>query len=219
MNALIVFAHPEPRQSFNAAMRDVAVTQLTGAGLRVEVSDLYAMRFDAVAGPGDFTTLTGDDRFSLAHEQRHAQPTRRYQLDILREQDRVSRADLVILQFPYWWYGMPAILKGWADRVLSSDFAYSDSQMFSSGLFAGKSAMVAMTTGGTKHELEADAHITGSVEHNLRPITGGIMAFTGMSVLDPFVAYAPAAATLRQRHDMLRNYARHILAVIDALRR
>ena len=51
MRALIVLAHPEPA-SFNGGMKDVAVTTLTGLGHGVEVSDLYAMAFDPVEGPG-----------------------------------------------------------------------------------------------------------------------------------------------------------------------
>jgi NAD(P)H dehydrogenase (quinone) len=53
MNVLLVYAHPEPA-SFNGALKDLAVEVLTGAGHSVEVSDLYAMRFDPVTGPGDF---------------------------------------------------------------------------------------------------------------------------------------------------------------------
>ncbi len=56
MNTLIVYAHEEP-QSFNAALKDRAVTVLTDAGHTVEVSDLYAMNFDPVGGKRDFTEL------------------------------------------------------------------------------------------------------------------------------------------------------------------
>jgi putative NADPH-quinone reductase len=53
--------------------------------------------------------------------------------------------------------------------------------------------MVCTTTGGTRAELEADAHHTATVEQVLRPIPGGVLAFTGMTVLPSFVSYAPAS--------------------------
>jgi NAD(P)H dehydrogenase (quinone) len=57
------------------------------------------------------------------------------------------RADLLILQFPIWWFGMPAILKGWADWVLARGFAYVAGRKYDTGMFRGKTAMVAATTG------------------------------------------------------------------------
>ncbi|MBC7738097.1 MAG: NAD(P)H-dependent oxidoreductase, partial [Candidatus Saccharibacteria bacterium] len=69
MHVLIVYAHPEPK-SFNGAMKDLAVTTLTGLGHSVEVSDLYAMGFNPVAGEGDMTgTRAKTETFSLAREQ------------------------------------------------------------------------------------------------------------------------------------------------------
>ncbi len=42
------------------------------------------------------------------------------------EQDKVAAAELLVLQFPLWWYGPPAVLKGWLDRVLTAGFAFGD---------------------------------------------------------------------------------------------
>ena len=69
MNVLIVYAHPEPA-SFNGAMKDVAVETLTTAGHAVTVSDLYAMRFNAVVGAEDFRGERVDAaRLTIAAEQ------------------------------------------------------------------------------------------------------------------------------------------------------
>ena len=71
------------------------------------------MRFDPVAGPDDILAERADAGFSsLPHEQMHAQRTGAVAPEILAEQAKLRRADLVILQFPLWWFGMPAILKG-----------------------------------------------------------------------------------------------------------
>ena len=71
MNVLIVLAHPEPK-SFNGAMKDAAVETLERAGHTVIVSDLYAQKFNPVAGPWDVTKQQNTEVFNLAMEQDHA---------------------------------------------------------------------------------------------------------------------------------------------------
>jgi NAD(P)H dehydrogenase (quinone) len=138
MNVLIVYAHPEPR-SFNGAMRDVAVETLASAGHEVVVSDLYAMHFNAVVGADDFTGERADPGFlSIAREQTKAYEIGTLAPDIVAEQEKLRRADLVIFQFPIWWFGMPAILKGWADRVFARGFAYSTGRKYDTGLFRAR---------------------------------------------------------------------------------
>lgn len=121
MNVLILYADPEPT-SFNGAMKDLAVRVLTAGGHKVTVSDLYAMGRNAVAGRLD--TGATDARFSLAREQTVAIRAGTLAADIDAEQAKLTAADLVVWQFPVWWFGMPAMLKGWADRVLARGFAY-----------------------------------------------------------------------------------------------
>lgn len=205
MHALIVYAHHEPR-SFNAAMKDLAVATFEAAGWSVEVSDLYAEGFQAVASPADFTEASNSDRFGYLHEQRHAAPKRAYAADILHEQNRLARADFVLFQFPVWWYAPPAIVKGWVDRVLTHGFAYTDSDMFDSGLLRGKRGMVAATTGGTEEQLGGDSRITGSVDEFLRPFNGGVLRFIGMDVEPSFVAYSPASLDNSGRAALLERW-------------
>jgi NAD(P)H dehydrogenase (quinone) len=209
MHALIVYAHHDP-SSFNGAMLSTAVETLLSSGWTVQVSDLYAETFRADAGPADFTRPTRSPRFGYVHEQRNAQRDGSYSPDILREQGRVREANLVIFQFPVWWYGPPAIVKGWADRVLSHGFAYTDTELFSSGLLKGKSAMVSVTTGGTKEELDSAASITGTLGEFMRPFTGGVLEFVGMTVHPTFAAFAPASAPLQARQQMLSDYKTHL---------
>src|SRR5262249_2800641 len=147
LNVLIVYAHPEPR-SFNGAMKDVAVETLRGAGHEIVVSDLYAMDFNPMAGPRDAAGGRVDpDFFSLQKEQTAAYEAGTLAQDIGAEIEKLKWSDLVIFQFPIWWFGMPAILKGWADRVFARGFAYLPGRKYDTGMFRGKAAMVAATTG------------------------------------------------------------------------
>lgn len=207
MSVLIVYAHPEPG-SFNGAMKDLAVATLTAQGHSVEVSDLYAMGWNAVAGPADIDGPPSQtDRFSLAREQTVAMESGTIAADIAAEQAKLARADFVILQFPVWWFGMPAILKGWADRVFARGFAYMPGKKYDTGMFRGKLAMLAATT-GTSADTYAPDGIDGDILTVLWPIHNGLLRYTGFDVLPPYVAYMPARedeATRKRQLDAYRQ--------------
>ena len=212
MHVLIVYAHPEPA-SFNGAMKDLAVATLTAAGHSVEVSDLYAMNFQPVVGAGDFIgARSRPDYLSIAREQTHAVETETLAPDIVAEQDKIRRADLVIFQFPVWWFGMPAILKGWADRVFARGFAYLAGRKYDTGLFRGKRALVAATT-GTSADTYAPDGIDGDILTVLWPIHNGLLRYTGFDVLQPFVAFMPARLSPQERQDQLEAYRRRLAAI------
>jgi NAD(P)H dehydrogenase (quinone) len=202
MNVLIVYAHPEPK-SFNGAMKDLAVETLTAAGHSVEVSDLYEKKFKAIVGAEDFTgEHFNPDFLSIAREQTHAIKTGTLSPDIVAEQEKLKRADLVILQFPVWWFGMPAILKGWADRVFARGFAYMAGRKYDTGMFCGKLAMVATTT-GTSADTYAPDGIDGDMLTVLWPIHNGLLRYSGFDVLPPFIAYMPGGITPAEREGYL----------------
>lgn len=145
MNVLWVFAHPEPR-SLNGVLRDHGVAELRALGHRVRESDLYAMGWNPVVGPADFghdprdRLMVGD-----ASERAHAGGT--LSPDIRAEQDKLAWADALVLQFPLWWHGMPAILKGWFDRVFVQGFAFGlpGARRYGDGGLAGRRALVVTT--------------------------------------------------------------------------
>lgn len=211
MQVLIVYAHPEPT-SFNGAMKDLAVETLTAQGHSVTVSDLYAMGWNAVAGPADIDGPTDPARFSLAREQTVAMETGTIAADIAAEQAKLARADLVILQFPVWWFGMPAILKGWADRVFARGFAYLPGRKYDTGMFKGKLAMVATTT-GTSADTYAPDGIDGDMLTVLWPIHNGLLRYTGFDVLPPCVAYMPAREDDATRARQLAAYRARLLGL------
>lgn len=211
MNVLIVYAHPEPA-SFNGALKDLAVEVLTGAGHSVEVSDLYAMGFDPVTGPGDFLDRARRDIFHLQTEQRHATATGTFVPEIQAEMDKLVRADLLILQFPLWWVGPPAILKGWVDRVLAAGFSYGGGNLFDQGIFRGKRAMLSLTTGSGPTAFGPDG-LSGPIDSILWPLQHGTLYFVGMDVLPPFVAWNAARVGEEERKQYLEDYRQRLLTL------
>uniref|UniRef100_A0A673VI76 NAD(P)H dehydrogenase [quinone] 1 n=1 Tax=Suricata suricatta TaxID=37032 RepID=A0A673VI76_SURSU len=133
--ALIVLAHAEAT-SFNHAMKEAAVEALKGKGWQVTVSDLYAMNFNPVISRRDITgTLKDPGNFQYPAESALAYKEGRLSPDIVAEQKKLEAADLVIFQFPLQWFGVPAILKGWFERVLIGGFAYTYAAMYDNGPF------------------------------------------------------------------------------------
>ncbi|WP_431514088.1 NAD(P)H-dependent oxidoreductase [Variovorax sp. DAIF25] len=212
MNCLIVYAHPEPA-SFNGALKDAAVRELERMGHSVVVSDLYRMGWNPALGPGDFEGgRTNADYLDLSKEQEHAFAADTQHPAVAAEQARLAAADFVLLQFPLWWFSMPAILKGWVDRVLSRGFAYSAGRKYETGHFRGKRAMLSITT-GTASTLYEPNGIDGDLHHVLWPIHNGILAYTGFTVLPPFAAWMPARLSPQERQACLDAHAERLRGI------
>ncbi len=190
MNTLLVYWHPEEK-SFNAAMRDTAVRSLSDAGHAVRVSDLHAMGFDPVSGRRNFTTVKDGTYFKQQVEELYAAEAGGFSPDIAAEQAKLEWCDLMIWQFPLWWFGLPAALKGWVDRVFAMGKAYGGGRIYDTGVFRGKRALLALTTGGPEESYRPGGR-NGDIMGILRPIHRGILAFTGFSVLAPQIVYGPA---------------------------
>ena len=119
MRVFIVHAHHEPG-SFNGALTREACAALAAAGDEVVVSDLYAMGFDPVSDRRNFTTVRDPRRLKQQDEESHASANGGFVAELQAEMDKVAWCDALVLQFPLWWLGLPAILKGWVDRVSPS---------------------------------------------------------------------------------------------------
>ena len=209
MRYLIVHAHPDDR-SFNAALTATAVTALEEAGHDVQVSDLYAMGWIPVLGEADFSTRVDAEHFRVAYEQTHAVEQGTQAADVAAEQAKVAWADVVVLQFPLWWFGMPAILKGWIDRVWARGFAYLAGRKYDTGMLAGKLGVVCVTT-GTSADTYAPDGIDGSMLDHLWPIHNGVFRYTGFDVLEPFVVHMPGHIGADERQSALDAWAAKLL--------
>lgn len=100
---LVVFAHPDP-DSFSGALCASAVTALRGAGHHVDLIDLYAEDFDP--------------RMTTEERRAYESPTPILSSQIETYAQLVRQAEGLVFVYPTWWWGLPAILKGWLDRVL-----------------------------------------------------------------------------------------------------
>jgi NAD(P)H dehydrogenase (quinone) len=101
MHVLLIHCHPRA-DSFSAALRDAAAAGLTAAGHSVEQRDLYAEGFDPV--------LSTHQRGVYFDEAANA-------VGLENHVAALRRAEALVLVYPTWWFGMPAMLKGWFDRV------------------------------------------------------------------------------------------------------
>jgi putative NADPH-quinone reductase len=108
MRVHVVFAHPSPA-SFAGAVRDRVVRRLRTDGHDIDELDLYAAGFDPVLTPVEW----GAHVKGVANLE-----------GVAGEVERLRKADALILVFPTWWFGMPAILKGWFDRVWAPGVAF-----------------------------------------------------------------------------------------------
>src|SRR5438477_10755360 len=149
MRVFIVHAHHEPA-SFNGAMTRQAVSALREADHEVVVSDLYVMGFDPVSDRRNFLTAKDLDRLRQQTEEAYASERNGYVPELQAEMEKLAWCDILILQFPLWWFGLPAILKGWVDRVFAVGRAYGGGRHFDNGVFQGKRAMCTLTVGGSE---------------------------------------------------------------------
>ncbi|MCC5859082.1 MAG: NAD(P)H-dependent oxidoreductase [Ectothiorhodospiraceae bacterium] len=186
MHVLIVFCHPEP-DSFNGALRDVAIETLTSQGHSIEISDLYAEEFNPVEGPTHFPNRADPDVFFPLTEQRHAFESGSLPGDIRREINRLERADLVILQFPLWWHAQPAMLKGWFDRVFVYGGLYSGGMRYDRGRFPDKRVICSVTTGAPASTFSRHGR-SGHIVTLMWPIHYSLY-YLGVQVLPPQITY------------------------------
>ncbi len=215
MNVFIINAHAE-LQSFNGAMFRTAQETMTAAGHSVEVSDLYEMKFDPVSDRRNFTTVKDAGYFKQQIEEMHATEVGGFAPDIEAELRKVESCDLMIWQFPLWWFGLPAILKGWVDRVFAMGRTYGGDRLYENGVFKGKRALLSVTTGGPK-EAYRPGGFNGDIEAILRPIHRGMLRFTGWEVMAPQIVYGPVRLSPDERLNQLNAWAARLRDIGDEM--
>lgn len=184
MNTLIIYGHPNPK-SFNHAILEKAKEVLEKKGDTVTVRDLYAINFDPILKPNDFITFSQG----------------KMPEDIAKEQDFIKKADRFIFIFPIWWGSMPAILKGYFDRVFAHGFAYQyEADGSATPLLADKTAVIINTTGGPKEWYEAS--LKKGLDITVDQTTFG---FCGIKVDKHLYYYSIPSSTEERRKEILKS--------------
>lgn len=204
MRVHLVVAHPEVL-SFNCALHEVAKHTLTELDMTYSESNLYMDQFEAIAGPADVAGYEGmQESFSLAKAQRYAIANDAFTEQITTEQRKLSECNLLILQFPLWWWSFPAILKGWIDRVLTSGFAYGQGAKLEP-----KKVMYSITTGGASDQDEIDYYQT-----KIDGLYQDIFGFMGWEIIPPFIAHGVQQQGYQARQLILRDYSAYLKTVL-----
>ncbi|WP_306361290.1 NAD(P)H oxidoreductase [Nocardia sp. CC227C] len=191
--ALVVIAHHRS-DSLTAHIARRTTTQLEADGYRVDLLDLHAEGFDPRMNTEDQPDWGNREKPYSAEAQRHMQ--------------RMLDADIVVAVFPVYWQSVPAILKGWIDRVWNYGFAYGRSKP----RLAGK-RILWLGLGG----LDAADPMVADMEAGLdTQLSAGIAYYCGFSWSK--VGLLPDAEERRQTLDAEGNLIVSDVAVGEARR-
>lgn len=196
MKIFIVLAHPEPK-SLTHSLNKVMVQEFEAQGHETRISDLYKMKWNPLLDTYDAPVERIDGRFNISHDQKAAYEKNLLPEDVKQEQEKLEWADLVVFQYPLWWFSAPAILKGWIDRVWASGYAYSrgynsktpNGERYGDGVFAGKKAMI-VSTNGSPSTYYTPRCINGPIDDLLFHQTHGWLFYAGFTVLPSLVLYS-----------------------------
>lgn len=134
--------------------------------------------------------------------------------EISEEQEKVEWCDLMIWQFPLWWFSVPAILKGWVDRVFAMGKFYGNGHFYEEGIFKNKKALLSTTTGGGLDAYVKDG-FNGDMDAILRPVQRDILQFVGFSVLKPQLSFSVAHLTDEERKKELEKWAKRLKHIFN----
>ena len=142
MHVLTVLDHPDPK-SFSAAVAHRFMAGAKDAGHSVELADLHAEGFDPRWTMAD---IEADGGVSAPE-------------DVRSEQMRIERSDAICLVFPLFWWGMPAVMKGWVDRVWSWNWAYDQLDDPERSLQRARTGVLLIPAGSRSDELETEGYL------------------------------------------------------------
>lgn len=214
MNILVISAHDDTK-SYVAALHNSALGVLERAQHKVSVTDLYAQQFNPVASIVDFKTSSGTHANYMFEQQRSVNTGSGFSPDLQAEIDKVKVADIIIIHFPLWWGGPPAILKGWFERVLAMGFAWDSNNRYGKGLLKDKKVLLTVSVGDPKSYYSAEGMHRATVEQHLYSLTHSTLAFCGFNVFKPFIIDNVTAASQDELEASLESY-RQFLQTIEA---
>ena len=215
MTVLSVYAHDEPK-SLTASLKNAAIGELIRQGHTVLETDLYAMDFSPVAKKLDFTSLKSG-HFNYMLEQKHtAGSGLLFSPDIMAEIEKIAAADIIIFHTPLWWSGLPAILKGWFDRVFAMGVAWDAGKIYQTGLMRGKSALLCVTCGYPDDFYRREGKMKATILDILHPVQHGTLSHCGLDVIEPFIVYNSLGLTSKHAEQYINEYKFKIAHLFDS---
>ncbi|POP47657.1 hypothetical protein CHU32_00475 [Superficieibacter electus] len=175
MHTLIVVAHPDKNSFTHAVAAEINKAITTSADHSVEMADLVAEHFDP--------------RYELAD---HTLFTRRTPVpaDVIAEQQRIDRAEALVLVYPVYWWSFPGILKGWIDRVFTNGWAYDDNAQGKVVKKLGRLKVHLVAIGGADLRTYARHGYFGAMKTQ---IDHGIFDYVGANVVTSELLLVPEA--------------------------
>lgn len=182
-NTLIIFGHPDP-DSFNGTILKAIENKLTEKQYQFISKNLYQLNFNPILNLDDLTRMQDSTVAS----------------DIAIEQEDIKWAKNIILIYPIWWSGQPAIVKGWIDRVFSPGFAYAFQEDGTvKGLLSDKTVMVFTTTRSGEDNME-ESGMAAAIE---KIMMEGVLGFCGVETMLYKNLYGVSTVTEDERNKML----------------
>lgn len=163
MKHLIIYSHINSN-SFSHAILDEVVKASEAKGAEVKVRDLNAMGFNPILSATDMDTFAKGE----------------VPADIKAEQDLVTWADTISFIYPLWWGHMPAMLKGYIDRVFAYGFAYQPTESGVKGLLGNK-RMLLFTPMGTSYQMYQSV---GMIDAFILTVDKNIFGFCGITDIE-----------------------------------
>jgi len=218
MKAHIVLAHPETK-SFNAHLSGISERALGDAGWQTTLSDLYAMDFDPREGPHHYSSRQNRDVFHTQSEQRFNVDNDTTPADVSSEVQHLLDCDLLVAHFPLWWFGMPAILKGWIDRVFVYGRMYRSAMRYDTGICSGKKMIACVTTGASEESCSHNGR-EGDTRLHLWPMLFPFR-YLGFDVFEPEVLHGVGGVAFIEGNESglstLDTYSKRWAAVLETL--
>ncbi len=165
MRHLIIYAHPN-ENSLNHHLLNTVIETLQYHNEEIIVRDLYDIGFNPVLSLND---IQGQRMGKLSN-------------DVKTEQDHILWAEQITFIYPIWWTGLPAMMKGYIDRVFSYGFAYRYDQGIQKGLLKGKKTVIINTHGKSHEEYEK----TGMDKALTLTSDNGIFIYSGLEIIRHF---------------------------------
>jgi NAD(P)H dehydrogenase (quinone) len=185
MKHLIIVAHPA-KNSFTMQLARAYADELGKLGHKQQTYDLYRMGFNPILDAHELLLVSADHPASA---------------DVLKAQDDIRAADALTVIYPIWWMSMPAMMKGYIDRVFARGFAYESKNGIVRGLLSGKKAVLITVSGAPLSVLIKSgrwaAAETLQDTHIFRSVGFDLLEHLHFGEIDPDLA-----KTIAERHIM-----------------